>query len=217
MIPDLKRRIETLEIKLAAMEKRLDRFASPTPIQINVNQEQGQGQEMADGNETNMSFGDNAEVENLQTGEHAVNDQSQGKVDNTGATIGGDQNNTNTWNSDETNLVIKVIDSLERDFYSAQDSAEKPPEPIAEPINLADATPDNPPLLFGAMRQLAAEESPDPESTQTLVSKFSEMVKAGGPKVCQAMVSGTIATLEATVKTHPLVAGVVAALQEFRK
>ena len=153
-------------------------------------------------------------------------------VDTGGGNIEGDVNQTY---NEAANEVVEYVDNLEAEFNKAvaEESGDVAPReiPDKEPVDTVitpfeefdvesiDAENPDPPQVFSAMRSMAAAppEAADPEKAEGLFSRFKTMATKAGPKVGKALLAGSVAALKATIKTHPLVAGVTTALEEFQE
>ena len=157
-------------------------------------------------------------------------------VDTGGGNIEGDVNQTY---NEAANEVVEYVDNLEAEFNKAvaenetrdPASVEAREIPDKEPVDTVitpfeefdvesiDAENPDPPQVFSAMRSMAAAppEAADPEKAEGLFSRFKTMATKAGPKVGKALLAGSVAALKATIKTHPLVAGVTTALEEFQE
>ena len=165
-------------------------------------------------------------------------DKSQGKTEIAGDMTGNIEN-TNIQGGQTVNEAVEYVDNLEAEFNKAvaenetrdPASVEAREIPDKEPVDTVitpfeefdvesiDAENPDPPQVFSAMRSMAAAppEAADPEKAEGLFSRFKTMATKAGPKVGKALLAGSVAALKATIKTHPLVAGVTTALEEFQE
>jgi hypothetical protein len=186
-------------------------------------------------NGTNITFGNNAKIDTLATGENAVVDKSQGKTIVHGDMHGDIHNEFGDApdldpsqfiaalrhmyhveaakvDGDEPDAPMSDDEALEQALDNATLAEDRPPRLAAPRLSALTASADQ---VFTDLTQAVSDPDPAPAQVESSLGAFKNLVLAKGPVFGLALCNAAKAWAKTQIMQHPIASAAYAFLETF--